>query len=136
VFAEVVGPAEVKKKHAEKAKAAAVFQVALLGRSIPVLSTEEGLRALGKDQKPVSPESIERYRRSTADRGFRSRPAFRNGILTAEFRLAAVGADSPQGRSREPAGPDRRFEVPIRKPTHRQETGPPHENYRLVLPHG
>jgi hypothetical protein len=31
---------------------------------VPVLRTEEGLRAVGKDQKPVTPESVEKYLRS------------------------------------------------------------------------
>ena len=57
-------PAEVRKKRAEKAKEAGVFRVALLGRAVPVLQTEEGLRAAGKDQKPVSPESVEKYLKS------------------------------------------------------------------------
>jgi len=54
-------PAEVRRKRAEKAKAAGVFPVALLGRGVPVLHTDEGLRAVGKDQKPVMPESVEKY---------------------------------------------------------------------------
>jgi hypothetical protein len=43
------------------AKKAGVFSVALLGRAVPVLHTKAGLRAVGKDQKPVAPESVERY---------------------------------------------------------------------------
>jgi len=54
-------PAEVKKKRAEKAKAAGVFRVDLLGRAVPVLKTDDGLRATGKDQKAVTPESVEKY---------------------------------------------------------------------------
>ncbi len=54
-------PAEVRRKRAEKASAAGVFAVALLGRAVPVLRTDEGLRAVGKDQKPVAPESVEKY---------------------------------------------------------------------------
>jgi len=57
-------PAEVRKKRAEKAKAAGVFPVALLGRAVPVLQTDEGLRAAGKDQKPVDPASVEKYLKS------------------------------------------------------------------------
>jgi hypothetical protein len=57
-------PAEVRRKRAEKAREAGVFSVALLGRAVPVLRTEEGLRAVGKDQKPVTPESVEKYLRS------------------------------------------------------------------------
>lgn len=54
-------PAEVRRERAKKAKAAGVFRVALLGRAVPVLRTEEGLRAVGKDQKPVTPDSVQRY---------------------------------------------------------------------------
>lgn len=54
-------PAEVRRKRAEKARAAGVFPVSLLGRAVPVLHTDEGLRAVGKDQKPVAPESVEKY---------------------------------------------------------------------------
>ncbi len=57
-------PTEVRKKRAEKAKAAGVFRVALLGRAVPVLQTDEGLRAAGKDQKPVDPASVEKYLKS------------------------------------------------------------------------
>ena len=54
-------PAEVRKKRAQKAKAAGVFRVEILGRAVPVLRTDEGLRAVGKDQKPVTPQSVEKY---------------------------------------------------------------------------
>ena len=54
-------PAAVRKKRAEKAKAAGVFRVALLGRAVSVLQTDDGLRATGKDQKPVDPASVEKY---------------------------------------------------------------------------
>ena len=54
-------PTEVRRKRAEKARAAGVFAVALLGRAVPVLHTDQGLRAVGKDQKPVTPESVEKY---------------------------------------------------------------------------
>lgn len=54
-------PAEVRRKRAEKAREAGVFAVALLGRAVPVRHTDEGLRAVGKDQKPVAPESVEKY---------------------------------------------------------------------------
>ena len=52
-------PEAVRLQRAEKAKKAGVFSVALLGRAVPVLHTDEGLRAVGKDQKPVTPESVE-----------------------------------------------------------------------------
>jgi hypothetical protein len=41
-----------------------VFAVALLGRAVPVLHTDEGLRAVGKDQKPQDPASVEKYLKS------------------------------------------------------------------------
>jgi hypothetical protein len=48
-------PEAVRRQRAEQARAAGVFHVALLGRAVPVLHTDEGLRAAGKDQKPVVP---------------------------------------------------------------------------------
>ena len=54
-------PEAVRRQRAEKARAAGVFHVALLGRAVPVLHTNKGLRAAGKDQKPVSPEGVEKY---------------------------------------------------------------------------
>jgi len=54
-------PAEVRRKRAQKAKAAGVFRVELLGRAVPVLHTDDGLRAVGKDQKPLTPQGVERY---------------------------------------------------------------------------
>ena len=57
-------PEAVRRQRAEKAKKAGVFSVALLGRAVPVLHTDEGLRAVGKDQKPVTPESVEKYLKS------------------------------------------------------------------------
>lgn len=54
-------PVELRRERAEKARAAGVFPVALLGRAVPVLHTDAGLRAVGKDQKPVTPQSVEKY---------------------------------------------------------------------------
>lgn len=54
-------PLEVRRKRAEKARAAGVVPVALLGRAVPVLHTADGLRAVGKDQQPVAPASVEKY---------------------------------------------------------------------------
>ena len=54
-------PADVRRKRAERAKAAGVFPVALLGRVVPVLHADEVLRAVGKDQEPVAPEGVEKY---------------------------------------------------------------------------
>ena len=41
-----------------------MFAVALLGRAVPVLHTDEGLRAVGKNQAPVMPASVEKYLKS------------------------------------------------------------------------
>jgi hypothetical protein len=57
-------PEAVRRQRAEKAKKSGVLSVALLGRAVPVLHTDEGLRAVGKDQKPVTPESVEKYLKS------------------------------------------------------------------------
>ena len=57
-------PEAVRRQRAEKAREAGVFPVALLGRAVPVLHTDEGLRAVGKDQKPVAPERVEKYLKS------------------------------------------------------------------------
>jgi len=54
-------PESVRRRRAEKAKATGVFHVALLGRAVPVLHTDDGLRAAGKDQEPLSPSSVETY---------------------------------------------------------------------------
>lgn len=108
-------PAEVRRVRAEKARTAGVFPVALLGRAVPVLRTGEGLRAAGKDQKPVSPASVEKYlaakfgdalpavRRAMerlarsrppatlAEEGFRLYEAFRPGIPSGESGWGAKG---------------------------------------------
>lgn len=47
-------------KRARAAKPAAASHVELLGRSVPVVKTKEGLRA-AKDGEPESPEAVERY---------------------------------------------------------------------------
>jgi len=41
-----------------------VLRVSLLGRAVPVLRTDEGLRAVAKDQKPMAPASVEKYLQS------------------------------------------------------------------------
>ncbi len=57
-------PEAVRKERAKKAKAAGVLKVALLGRAVPVLRTDFGLRAADKDQKPMAPTGVEKYLRS------------------------------------------------------------------------
>jgi hypothetical protein len=92
-----------------------VFHVALLGRAVPVLHTDEGLRATGKDQKPVVPASVQRYLASKfgdalpavrnamealakswepealAEEGFRLYEAFRPGVPAGESGWGAKG---------------------------------------------
>lgn len=109
-------PDDVRRKRAEKAKAAGVFPVALLGRAVPVLHTPGGLRAVGKDQQPVTPDSVEKYLKSKfgdalpavrsamerladsrkpaalADEAFRLYEAFRPGVPSGEAGWGAKGA--------------------------------------------
>ena len=57
-------PEAVRLERAKKAKAVGVLRVALLGRAIPVLRTDIGLRAVDKDQNPVAPTSVDKYLRT------------------------------------------------------------------------
>ncbi len=57
-------PDAIRKERAKKAKAADVLKVALLGRAVSVLRTDEGLRAVDKVQKPMAPASVEKYLQS------------------------------------------------------------------------
>lgn len=108
-------PAEVRRKRAEKAREGGVFPVALLGRAVPVLRTDDGLRAVGKDQKAVTPESVDKYLTSKfaeglpavraamtqlaksrspevlAEEAFRLYEAFRPGIPAGESGWGAKG---------------------------------------------
>lgn len=54
-------PREVRARRAVKARKAGVFRVELLNRAVPVLQTKAGLRAAGKDNKPLDPAGVERY---------------------------------------------------------------------------
>ena len=54
----------MSKERAKKAKATGVLRVALLGRAVPVLRTDFGLRAVDKEQKPMAPTSVEKYLQS------------------------------------------------------------------------
>src|ERR1039457_4583196 len=51
-------PKELKKVH--ERKPSEEFQVALLGRSLPAVNTDEGVRAVIKS-KPIEPDAVERY---------------------------------------------------------------------------
>jgi hypothetical protein len=57
-------PEAVRQERAKKAKAAGVLRVALLGRAVPVLRTDFGLRAVDKEQKPMAPTSVAKYLQS------------------------------------------------------------------------
>src|SRR5262245_48624446 len=57
-------PENVRQERAKKAKAAGVLRVALLGRVVPVLRTDFGLRAVDKEQKPMAPTSVAKYLQS------------------------------------------------------------------------
>jgi hypothetical protein len=70
-------PEAVRRHRAASAKEAGVFHVALLGRSVPVLHTDDGLRAVGRDAKPVTPASVERYLESKFGEAL---PAVRNAM--------------------------------------------------------
>jgi len=100
-------PEAVRRQRAEKAKAAGVFPVALLGRAVPVLHTADGLRAAGKDQKPVLPASVEKYVKSKFGD---SLPAVRPAMVKlAKARSPEVLADEAfhlyeQFRPEVPAG--------------------------------
>ncbi|MEZ5830837.1 MAG: hypothetical protein R3D05_06620 [Dongiaceae bacterium] len=52
-------PKEVKAAR-ETARAGSAIHVALLGRAVPCVQTQEGVRALEKE-KPAKPESVQRY---------------------------------------------------------------------------
>lgn len=108
-------PEAVRRRRAAKARAASVFHVALLGRAVPVLHTDEGLRAAGKDQQPVVPASVQKYlaakfgdalpavRRAMealaksrepevlAEEGFRLYESFRPGVPAGEAGWGAKG---------------------------------------------
>jgi hypothetical protein len=53
-------PAEEKPEDARQRKHEEAFYVELMGRSLEVINTPQGLRATSKD-KPIQPESVERY---------------------------------------------------------------------------
>jgi hypothetical protein len=53
-------PADVRAKRAAHAQRAGVFQVELLHRAVPVLQTDQGLRAVAK-HKPIDPASVHKY---------------------------------------------------------------------------
>jgi hypothetical protein len=51
---------EAVKRERERLRAGRALHVDLLHRSVPVVRTPDGLRALSKD-KPVAPDSVQRY---------------------------------------------------------------------------
>jgi len=53
-------PESVKAERRKKAKAAGVFEVALMHRAVPVQRTKDGLRAVAKG-KPIDPAAVTRY---------------------------------------------------------------------------
>ena len=53
-------PEEEKAAERRKRQKQEVVSVEVLGRSVPVVDTRDGLRAVDGD-KPISPESVERY---------------------------------------------------------------------------
>jgi hypothetical protein len=84
-------PEAVRRHRAEQAKKAGLFPVALLGRSVPVLHTDQGLRAVAKDQKPVEPASVEKYLKSKYGEAL---PLVRAAMVTlAKSRSPEVLAD-------------------------------------------
>jgi hypothetical protein len=105
-------PEAVRRQRAENARAAGVFHVALPGRAVPVLHTDEGLRATGKDQKPVSPDSVEKY---LAAKFGQALPMVRHAMETlAESREPEALAEEAQE-----AGP-----FFLRSPSLRQQSSP------------
>jgi hypothetical protein len=56
----IFDPAEEKGEKARQRAPEERFFVEILGRPVPVINTEQGIRALTKD-KPVNPDSVQRY---------------------------------------------------------------------------
>ena len=54
-------PAGVRARRAARARKAGVFRVELLHRAVPVRHTDDGLRAVARDDEPVEPASVQRY---------------------------------------------------------------------------
>lgn len=53
-------PEDVREKRRAAREAAGAFAVDLLGRAVPAIATEDGIRALSKE-KPMDPATVERY---------------------------------------------------------------------------
>ncbi len=53
-------PHETKPKEARKQKRDEHFLIEICGRSVPVINTEDGIRATAKNH-PIDPRSVERY---------------------------------------------------------------------------
>jgi len=56
----IFGPGEQKSEQARRRPQGEQFFVELLGRSVPVINTPDGVRATNKDT-PVQPSSVQRY---------------------------------------------------------------------------
>ena len=56
----IFDPAEEKGEKARQRKPDEKFSVEILGRPVPVVNTNQGIRAITKD-KPVDPDSVQRY---------------------------------------------------------------------------
>ena len=54
-------PSKVAEERRERLKPDETFGVRLLGRTVPVIRTPDGIRAMEKDFRPASAASVERY---------------------------------------------------------------------------
>jgi hypothetical protein len=54
-------PGELRAKRERKAREAGVFHVGLLHRAVPVVHTDDGLRAVARGDGPIDPASVQRY---------------------------------------------------------------------------
>jgi hypothetical protein len=86
-------PAPAAKKRVPPPKPGATLVVELLGRAVPALRTPKGVRALGKEASPDSPEAVERY---LSGKFGDSLPDARRAMseLAAAITPAALGAQA------------------------------------------
>jgi len=89
---EAMAPAAVKK--ARQKKRGETMTVELLGRAVPVVNTEDGLRSVNKD-RPVTSESVEKYLAAKfgddLDRVRQAMEALANAHTPAKLAEAAFG---------------------------------------------